>query len=84
MVRKIALAYRDAYAGLSTEVWVISIALLINRCGSMVAAFLTLYLTQRLGFTMLESGAIFSVYGCLLYTSPSPRDATLSRMPSSA
>ena len=25
-----------------------------------------------------------SFYGCLLYTSPSPRDATLSRMPSSA
>ena len=25
-----------------------------------------------------------SDYGCLLYTSPSPRDATLSRMPSSA
>ena len=24
------------------------------------------------------------VWGCLLYTSPSPRDATLSRMPSSA
>ena len=25
-----------------------------------------------------------SIGGCLLYTSPSPRDATLSRMPSSA
>ena len=25
-----------------------------------------------------------NVYNCLLYTSPSPRDATLSRMPSSA
>ena len=25
-----------------------------------------------------------SMYTCLLYTSPSPRDATLSRMPSSA
>ena len=25
-----------------------------------------------------------SLYPCLLYTSPSPRDATLSRMPSSA
>ena len=24
------------------------------------------------------------VYGCLLYTSPSPRDRSLSRMPSSA
>ena len=28
------------------------------------------------------SGALY--YVCLLYTSPSPRDATLSRMPSSA
>ena len=30
------------------------------------------------------SGAINVTYTCLLYTSPSPRDATLSRMPSSA
>ena len=28
--------------------------------------------------------AHYYVDGCLLYTSPSPRDATLSRMPSSA
>ena len=27
---------------------------------------------------------IIGTNGCLLYTSPSPRDATLSRMPSSA
>eukprot|EP00830_Metopus_es_P013292 TRINITY_DN3208_c0_g1_i5.p1 TRINITY_DN3208_c0_g1~~TRINITY_DN3208_c0_g1_i5.p1 ORF type:complete len:1569 (-),score=239.63 TRINITY_DN3208_c0_g1_i5:13-4719(-) len=27
---------------------------------------------------------LFNLYSCLLYTSPSPRDATLSRMPSSA
>ena len=27
---------------------------------------------------------IFSAHGCLLYTSPSPRDGLLSRMPSSA
>ena len=30
------------------------------------------------------SGAAVLLAGCLLYTSPSPRDATLSRMPSSA
>ena len=29
-------------------------------------------------------GAIMPVYDCLLYTSPSPRDRTRSRMPSSA
>ena len=28
--------------------------------------------------------SIINYYICLLYTSPSPRDATLSRMPSSA
>ena len=27
---------------------------------------------------------VFGIIACLLYTSPSPRDATLSRMPSSA
>ena len=27
---------------------------------------------------------LYKLTGCLLYTSPSPRDATLSRMPSSA
>ena len=34
----------------------------------------------------LEAGAIAAVQGfrCLLYTSPSPRDRSLSRMPSSA
>ena len=41
-------------------------------------------------YMMLDSGArgskqqIKQLCGCLLYTSPSPRDATLSRMPSSA
>ena len=29
-------------------------------------------------------GPFVTIYTCLLYTSPSPRDATLSRMPSSA
>ena len=29
-------------------------------------------------------GLVVQLEGCLLYTSPSPRDATLSRMPSSA
>ena len=31
-----------------------------------------------------DAELIHSIYGCLLYTSPSPRDRTRSRMPSSA
>ena len=47
--------------------------------------------TEELASTFLkkiEPGCFIFLYGeigvCLLYTSPSPRDATLSRMPSSA
>ena len=35
-------------------------------------------------FTNLWILVVASIYGCLLYTSPSPRDGLLSRMPSSA
>ena len=31
-----------------------------------------------------DKNDLIELYTCLLYTSPSPRDATLSRMPSSA
>ena len=34
-------------------------------------------------YSSLQSMGV-EVFSCLLYTSPSPRDATLSRMPSSA
>ena len=32
----------------------------------------------------MTDGDVYLIYGCLLYTSPSPRDRTRSRMPSSA
>ena len=38
----------------------------------------------KLKFMAEIEGGIDKMKGCLLYTSPSPRDATLSRMPSSA
>ena len=33
---------------------------------------------------IIKNGSFFSNWACLLYTSPSPRDRTRSRMPSSA
>ena len=36
------------------------------------------------GKDLLQIAEAVKNYSCLLYTSPSPRDATLSRMPSSA
>ena len=42
------------------------------------------YSVPWLKLTVRKPGAIADAKACLLYTSPSPRDATLSRMPSSA
>ena len=39
---------------------------------------------RRIGFPVTPHIAARVRHTCLLYTSPSPRDATLSRMPSSA
>ena len=41
-------------------------------------------LKEQFVFPEIEYDNVDSARGCLLYTSPSPRDATLSRMPSSA
>ena len=41
-------------------------------------------ITGNIGIEYLIFKYRLNIYSCLLYTSPSPRDATLSRMPSSA
>lgn len=49
--------------GLPRDVWILSIAALINRAGMMVLPFLVLYLTNELGFTASRAGIMLSVYG---------------------
>lgn len=63
MFRSIANAYRDAFSGLRRQVWLLSIATLINRSGTMVLPFLALYLTEKRGFTTKEAGAALALYG---------------------
>ena len=50
----------------------------------MVALFTTIISTTLIAQDSIEEITVTSSYVCLLYTSPSPRDATLARMPSSA
>ncbi len=63
MFRSIATAYREAFSGLSRPVWLLSIATLINRSGTMVMPFLALYLTQERGFTTAQAGQTLALYG---------------------
>ena len=55
--------YKDSFKGLSREVWLLAVVMLINRSGTMVIPFLTIYLTQQLGFTFGEAGLVMSAFG---------------------
>ncbi len=63
MPQRIIRLYQRAYQGLSPSVWLLAGVMLINRCGTMVLPFLTLYLTQHLGFSVTDAGIIMAVYG---------------------
>jgi predicted MFS family arabinose efflux permease len=43
--------------------WIVCLAVLINRTGTMVLPFLVLYLTQREGFSASEAGFTLTLYG---------------------
>jgi predicted MFS family arabinose efflux permease len=63
MFRTIATTYREAFSGLTRPVWLLSLATLINRSGTMVLPFLALFLTEKRGFTTAQAGQTLALYG---------------------
>ena len=64
MISATARTYRNAYAGLSRETWLLSFIMLINRSGTMVVPFMTLYLTSKeMGYSVGEAGYVFGLFG---------------------
>jgi len=62
-MKKLLQQYKAAYSGLPKEVWFLSTIVLINRTGSIVFFFMTLYLTSQKDYTVAEAGQMISVYG---------------------
>ncbi len=54
--------YKNAYSGLSRRIWLLAIVMLINRSGTMVLAFMTLYCNHR-GYTETQGGLAVAIYG---------------------
>jgi len=63
LIRSLITAYRASFSGLPREVWLLSGALLVNRAGTMVLPFLSLYLTVDLGLTAVRAGQIIGCFG---------------------
>ena len=55
--------YSQLFTGLPREVWLLCLVTFVQRSGTMVLPFLTLYLTQRQGFSVQEAGGVLSLYG---------------------
>ena len=62
MLQSTLQLYRKAYSGLTRHVWLLSMVMLINRSGTMVLAFLTLY-SKSLGYTIEQGGWVVAIYG---------------------
>ena len=63
MLSSILHVYREAFRGLPREAWLLSLVALINRAGTMVLPFLSLYLTEDRGVSVTGAGRILAVYG---------------------
>ena len=55
--------YLKTFGGLSQEVWWLALVTLINRAGTMVIPFLSLYLTDNLDYSLKDVGWVMSAFG---------------------
>ncbi len=63
MLNKTIQLYVKSFAGLSREIWFLSLVTLINRSGTMVIPFLTLYLTTERQFSFTETSWVMACFG---------------------
>ncbi|HVF81140.1 MAG TPA: MFS transporter, partial [Flavisolibacter sp.] len=54
--------YKNAYSGIPRPVWWLALVMFVNRSGTMVIPFLTVYLTTK-GHTLTEAGYVMAAFG---------------------
>ena len=62
-MKQLFINYKNTFTGLSREVWWLALITLINRAGTMVVPFLSLYLTDDLEFSLKQVGWIMTCFG---------------------
>lgn len=64
MFTKTISLYKNSFTGLSKETWLLSLVMLINRSGTMVVPFMTLYLTgTSMNRSLSEAGFVMALFG---------------------
>ncbi|WP_315816544.1 hypothetical protein [Paraflavitalea speifideaquila] len=56
--------YKNAYSGLSPATWWLSFIMLVNRSGTMVLPFMTIYLiSPSVGYSIGQAGIVMGLFG---------------------
>lgn len=64
MITRTLSLYKTSFTGLSKESWLLSFIMLINRSGTMVVPFMTLYLTSKeMHRSLSEAGFVMMLFG---------------------
>ncbi len=63
MLAATAKIYKNAYSGLSRQTWLLSVVMLINRSGTMVVGFMSLYIVNGLGWKLSQAGVVMACFG---------------------
>ncbi len=63
MVKKTFILYKDSFTGLSTDIWWLAFITFINRAGTMVIPFLSIYLEDDLNLSGPQIGWIMASFG---------------------
>ena len=62
-LRALIEVYRDAFSGLRPSTWWLALVLFVNRAGTMVLPFLSLYLHEHLGLSVTLTGGLVALFG---------------------
>src|SRR5215216_2492245 len=54
--------YRNAYSGVSKPMWWLALVMFVNRSGTMVIPFLTVYLISK-GYSLSQAGYVMTAFG---------------------
>jgi len=63
VIKSSIVAYRNAYLGLSGAIWWLALVMFVNRAGTMVLPFMTVYLRDEMHYTIAQAGLEIAFFG---------------------
>ena len=63
MFASVIQLYKQAYTGLSRNSWYLSAVMLVNRSGTMVVAFMSVYCIRQLHFSIVQASIVMMLFG---------------------